>query len=49
MTSYYTEILKLLHDFVNDNIDRQLGELTINDYSKLADDIDNMIKKKTGG
>ena len=44
--SYYFEIMKALSKFCNDNIDKLIGNLTLNEVSQLADEIDNEIRQK---
>lgn len=46
MSSNYNGIRDILEDFFNDNIDKQIGELTLNDIIRLADIIDNRINIK---
>jgi hypothetical protein len=40
--SNYTEIVEVLKKFFDNNIDKLIGELTLNEVSQLADDLDSI-------
>ena len=40
--SNYKEIVRVLQEFFENNIDKIIGELTLNDISQLADDLDDI-------
>ena len=46
MTSNYFEIIEALRDFLEDNLDKRIGDLTQDEVRQLADNIDNAIRKK---
>lgn len=39
----YNEISAILRNFFLDNIDRKIGDLSLNDVSNLADELDTML------